>query len=112
MGSLVRLSDLTGQAVAVYSPGPGAVVKTVPRTESHSRIRRGAVIGNRYLLYGENDGLFVLDLSSGDKHLVVQRPSNGTFQSLACVRTGTVCYVVRSSDNADIWQRTAAEATR
>ena len=110
VGALVRLSDLTGQAIAVYSPGPGAVVKAVPRTESHSRTRRGAVIGNRYLLFSQNDGLFVLDLSSGDQRLVVQRPSNGSFQSLACVRTSTTCYVVRSTDNADIWQRSEAAA--
>ena len=112
VGALVRLSDLTGQAVAVYTPGPGAVVKTVPNTEAHSRVRRGAVIGNRYLLYGENDGLFVLDLANGDRRLVVQRPSNGSFQGLACARTSTTCYVVRSSDNADIWQRTEAAQAR
>ena len=69
-------------------------------------------MGNRYLLYGENDGLFVMDLTNGDKRLVVQRPSNGSFQSLACVRTSTTCYVVRSSDNADIWQRTEAAPAR
>ena len=108
VGSLIRLTDLTGTAVAVYSPGSGAVVKTVPNTESHTRIRRGAVIGNRHLFYSQNDGLFVLDLASGDQRLVVPRPSNGSFQSLACVRTSTTCYVVRSSDNADIWQRTEA----
>ncbi len=111
-GALMRLSDLTGEAIAVYSPGPGAIVKTVPHTESHFRIRRGAVIGNRYLLYGENEGLFVMDLNSGDKRLVVQRPSDGGFQSLACARTSTTCYVVRVSDNADIWQRTGAAPAR
>ena len=40
----------------IYSPGSAAVVKTVPNTESHTRIRRGAVIGNRYLFYSQNDG--------------------------------------------------------
>ena len=111
-GSVVRLKDLTGQALAVYSPGPGAVVRTVPRTASPSRIRRGGVLGDRFLLYADRDGLYVVDLDSGDKHLAVERPSNGSFQSIACARMGGTCYVVSSSDNADIWQRTAAEAAR
>jgi Tol biopolymer transport system component len=110
VGSVVRLRDLTGQALAIYSPGPGTVARTIPQTTSPSRTRRGGVIGNRFLLYPERDGLYVVDLVSGDKHLAVERPLNGTFQSLACARTGSVCYVVRSSDNADIWQRTEAAA--
>jgi hypothetical protein len=109
-GSVVRLKDLTGQALAIYSPGPDAVPRTVPQTTAPSRTRRGGVIGNRFLLYAERDGLYVVDLSSGDKHLAMERPLNGSFQSIACARTGGACYVVRSSDNADIWQRTEAAA--
>jgi Tol biopolymer transport system component len=112
VGSVVRLKDLTGQALAVYSPGAGEIVRTVPQTTSPSRIRRGGVIGNRFLLYPERDGLYVIDLASGDKHFAVERPLNGTFQSIACARTGGACYVVRSGDNADIWQRNEAAAAR
>ncbi len=106
-GAIIRIQDLTGQALAVYSPGPGAVVQTVPRTETVSRIRRGAFLGTHYLLYVDR-GLHVTDLSSGEDHLVLERPSNGNFQSVACARTGGTCYVVRTSDNADIWQRTVS----
>jgi len=107
-GSVIRIRDATGQALAVYSPGPGAVVRTVPGTEAVSRIRRGAFLGTHYLLYVDR-GLHVTDLESGEGRLVLDRPSNGGFQSVACARTGGTCYVVRTSDNADIWQRTLPE---
>jgi hypothetical protein len=54
-------------------------------------------------------GLHVTDLESGEGRLVLDRPSNGGFQSVACARTGGTCYLVRTSDNADIWQRTLPE---
>jgi hypothetical protein len=81
----------------------------IPGTESVSRTRRGAFLGDRYLLYVDR-GLHVTDLTTGEDHLALERPSNGNFQSVACARTGGICYVVRTTDNADIWQRTIPEA--
>ena len=102
-GSVIRLPDLVSQSLAVYSPGPGAVVRPVRGTESIGRVRRGAFLGTHYLLYVDRD-LHVADLDSGEDHVVLERPTTGGFQDVACVRAAGTCYVVRISDNADIWQ--------
>ena len=107
-GSVIRLPDLVSQSLAVYSPGPGAVVRPVRGTESIGRVRRGAFLGTHFLLTVDRD-LVVTDLESGETRVVLERPTNGAFQDVACVRGAGTCYVVRTSDNADIWQMTLAE---
>ncbi len=104
-GSVVRLPDLVSQSLAVYSPGPGAAVRPVRGTEGIARIRRGAFLGTRFLVYVDR-GLHVADLESGEHHVVLERPAVGNFQDVACARTGGLCFAVRTSDNADIWQMT------
>ena len=106
-GSVIRLPDLVSQSLAVYSPGPGAVVRPVRGTESIGRVRRGAFLGTHFLLYVDRD-LHVADLDSGEDHVVLERPTTGGFQDVTCVRAAGTCYVVRISDNADIWQMTLA----
>ncbi len=41
---------------------------------------------------------------------MLERPWNGNFQSVACARAESTCYVVRTTDNADIWERVTPEA--
>jgi Tol biopolymer transport system component len=109
-GSIIRLPDQITRSMGVYSPGPGAVVRAVPGTEDvKGRVRRGAVLGARYLLYLER-ALHIVDLESGQHRIVLDRPANGGFQSVACARGSGICYVVRTTDNADIWQMTLPEA--
>ncbi len=110
-GSVIRLPDLVSQSLAVYSPGPGAVVRPVRGTESIGRVRRGAFLGTHFLLTVDRD-LVVTDLESGETRVVLERPANGAFQDVACVRGAGTCYVVRTSDNADIWQMTLPDATK
>ena len=50
------------------------------------------------------------DLFTGKDSIVLEPPASGGFQSVACVGTTGTCYVVRTSDNADIWQMTLPEA--
>ena len=111
-GPVIRLPDQITRSMGVYSPGAGAAVRTVPSSEDlKGRIRRGAVLGARYLLYLER-ALHIIDLETGQHRVVLDRPTNGGFQSVGCARTGGTCYVVRTTDNADIWQMTLPEAAR
>ena len=110
-GAVIRLPEGVSESLAVYTPGPGATVRTVPGTEQIGRKRRGAFLGTHFLLFLDND-LYVADLDSGQTRLVLERPLNGRFTGVACARTGGACYVGRTSDNADIWQMTLPEAAR
>ncbi|HSB36850.1 MAG TPA: hypothetical protein VLH41_08220, partial [Thermoanaerobaculia bacterium] len=71
----------------------------------------GAFLGTHFLLYMDRD-LMVTDLESGETHVVLERPTTGGFQDMTCVRGAGTCYVVRTSDNADIWQMTLPDATK
>ena len=104
-GSVIRLRNSIAQSLATYSPGEGAAVRPVRGTETVTLPRRAGVLGDRFLLYVDRD-LNLTDLSSGETRVIIERPPNGDFQSVACVRAGGTCYVVRRSDNADIWQMT------
>jgi eukaryotic-like serine/threonine-protein kinase len=107
-GSVIRLPDTVSLSLAVYSPGPGAVVRPVRGTEGSARIRRGAYLGTHFLLYVDR-GLHIADLESGEHHVVLERPDVGGFQDVACARAGGLCFAVRNTDNADIWQMTLPE---
>ena len=72
-GSVIRLPDLVSQSLAVYSPGPGAVVRPVRGTESIGRVRRGAFLGTHFLLTVDRD-LRVADLDSGETRVALERP--------------------------------------
>ena len=85
-GSVIRMPDLVSTSIAVYTPGPGAVVRPVYTTPSGGRIRRGAFVGSHYLLYVDRD-LRVTDLVTGEDRLALERPATGGFQSVACART-------------------------
>jgi Tol biopolymer transport system component len=102
-GSLIRLRDATGQGLATYSPGAGAVVRPIPGTETLTRPRRAALFGGRYLLSADR-GIHVTDLFSGKDSIALEPLATGNFQGVACVRTTGTCYAVRTNDNADIWQ--------
>jgi len=102
---VIRLRNSIAQSLATYSPGEGAAVRPVRGTETVTLPRRAGVLGDRFLLYVDRD-LNLTDLSSGETRVIIERPPNGDFQSVACVRAGGTCYVVRRSDNADIWQMT------
>jgi eukaryotic-like serine/threonine-protein kinase len=110
-GSVIRLPDVLSQSLAVYSPGVDKAPRVVPGTESIGRIRRGAFVGTHFLLYIDRD-VRIADLETGQDRVILERPPNGAFQSVACARTVPACYVVRVSDNADIWQVTWAEAKK
>ena len=110
-GSVIRLPDALSQSLAVYSPGTDAAPRIVRGTESVGRIRRGSFLGTHFLLYNDRD-IRIADLESGEDRLILERPLNGSFQSVACARTVPVCYVVRVSDNADIWQVTWPETKK
>jgi hypothetical protein len=69
------------------------------------------VLGTRFLLYADR-GLYIANLETGEQHVVVERPVNGGFQSPKCARSVATCFVVRNTDNADIWQMTLPEPRR
>jgi dipeptidyl aminopeptidase/acylaminoacyl peptidase len=108
-GSVIRLPDFVSLSLALYTPGPGAVVRPIAGTERNGRARRGAFLGERYLIYVDRD-LRLANLLTGEDRIVLERPWNGNFQSVACARTVSTCYAVRTTDNADIWERVAPEA--
>ena len=110
-GSVIRLPDVMSRSLAVYSPGVDKAPRVVRGTESIGRIRRGAFLGTHFLLYNDRD-VRITDLETGQDRLILERPPNGAFQSVGCARTVPACYVVRVSDNADVWQVTWPEAKK
>ncbi len=107
--AIVRLQGRTTIGLAVYD----AVAKTLSQPFRGTRTAgraRGSALGER-LVYRDSDGVHVADPAAGTDQLVLPHTSAGDYGSLAC-RGTTTCYVVRSSDNADIWQRTVAEAVK
>ncbi len=111
VGATVRLPDYASQSLALYTPGPGAVVRKVPGAELVGRIRRGGVFGSRFLIYLNRD-IRIANLETGEDRLLLERPVNGSFQHVKCARQGATCYVTRSTDNSDIWQMTLPEAAK
>jgi serine/threonine protein kinase/WD40 repeat protein len=111
VGPVIRMPDFISQATATYSPGPGAAVRIVRGTERTGAVRRGTVLGSRFLLYLDG-GVRIADFVSGEDRVAIERPLDGSFGSVACARTGGTCYLLRSSDNADIWQRTLPEPNK
>jgi len=110
-GAIIRLPDHTSQALALYTPGAATAVRIVRGTEAIGRVRRGGVLGARFLLYVNRD-LRIANLETGEDRLVLERPVNGSFQSVKCARQADTCVVVRSTDNSDIWQMTLPEAAK
>ncbi len=114
VGIQARTSDGLTNSAAVYAPGSDAV-RLVPGREAGrylTRSRRGAALGRGFLLSVHVGGqLQVTNLKTGESHDLPQPPST-SYLDAGCVRGTGTCYVIRSSDNADIWQVTLPDTAK
>jgi serine/threonine protein kinase/sugar lactone lactonase YvrE len=111
VGVVNRAGDMLSKGAGLYTPG-SAAVRLVPAPEGApydrflTRARRGATFGNRFMLSTHFGGqLQFTNLSTGESRLMPHPPST-TYLAATCVRGTGTCYIIRSSDNADIWQVT------
>jgi tricorn protease-like protein len=106
--SIVRAQDRSTIGLLVYDPLAKTVSQPFRGIPTGGRATRGSALGER-LVYRDADGIHVADPAAGTDRLVLPHTSAGNYGSIAC-RGATTCYAVRSSDNADIWQRTTPGA--
>ncbi len=109
-GAILRAQDRTSIGLAVYDPVSKTVSQPFREISTGGRATRGSAVGERFV-YRDSDGVHVADPATGTDRLVLTHTSAGNYGSIAC-RGATTCYAVRSSDNADIWMRTAPEPAR
>ncbi|MFY9552580.1 MAG: hypothetical protein WAU32_15650, partial [Thermoanaerobaculia bacterium] len=108
--SIVRAQDRSTIGLLVYDSVAKTVSQPFRGIQTGGRATRGSALGER-LVYRDADGVHVADPAAGTDRLILSHTSAGNYGSIAC-RGATTCYAVRSSDNADIWQRTMPEAGR
>ena len=98
----------------LYTPGPGAVVRPVVHDDRQGgRIRRGAFVGSR-----ATSSTWTATCASptsahgrGPRRARTAGHRRIPERRLRAARSQT-CYVVRSTDNADIWQMTAGRSEK
>jgi len=105
IGVGVRDEDRATTTIAYYEPATRRVSMPLPNVSLGRRASRGTALGERVLLR-EDDGLHVID-ATGDRRIIENTPSASYWMPVC--RTATTCYVARSNENADIWERSIAE---
>ena len=110
LGAISRFPDRQTLGLVFYSPETNTLSEPIRNIPTQGTARRGGFLGSR-AVYLDADGIHVADPAAGSDHLVVPYTDVGRYSYVTC-RGTTTCYCVRASDNADIWQRTAAAAPR
>jgi hypothetical protein len=103
LGAVSRLPDRQTNGLLFYFPETNTLSEPFHGIKTAGNARRGSFLGNR-AIHLDNDGIHVADLAAGTERLVVPNTDVGRYNYVVC-RSATTCYVVRVSDNADIWQR-------
>jgi eukaryotic-like serine/threonine-protein kinase len=106
MGVGVRKDDNSTTEVLAFDPSTKRVAPAFPGVAIGRRARRGSPLGERMILR-EDDGVHVID-STGDR-LVIENTPATSYWMVVC-RTATTCYAARNNENADVWERSMAEA--
>ena len=103
LGAVSRLPDRQTNGLLFYSPETNTLSEPFRGIKTAGNARRGSFLGNR-AVHLDNDGIHVADLAAGTERLVLPNTDVGRYNYVVC-RGATTCYVVRASDNADIWLR-------
>jgi hypothetical protein len=106
MGVGIRSDDNSTTEVLSFDPATKRVAPPFPGVSIGRRARRGSPLGERMILR-EDDGVHVID-STGDR-LVIENTPASSYWMVVC-RTATTCYAARNNENADVWERSMAEA--
>jgi len=106
LGVGVRADDNSTTEIFVYDPSTKRVSPAFPGVAVGRRARRGSSLGERVILR-EDDGVHVID-SAGDR-LVIENSPATSYWMVVC-RSATTCYAARNNENADVWERSMAQA--
>jgi len=106
IGVGIRSEDRFTTTIAYYDPQTRRVSAPFPNLSLGRRASRGTSLGERLILR-EDDGIHVID-ATGD-HRVIENTPSASYWMPVC-RSATTCYVARNNENADIWERSMAEA--
>ena len=110
LGAISRLPDRQTIGLGFYSPETNTLSEPFRGITTAGNARRGSFLGNR-AIHLDIDGIHVADLAAGTERVVVPNTDVGRYNYVMC-RSATTCYVVRASDNADIWQRAEGAPAR
>ena len=110
LASISRLPDRETLGLIFYSPETNTLSEPVRGITTGGTARRGGFLGSR-AVFIDSDGVHVADPAAGTDRLVLPSTDVGSYGHIICHGT-TTCYAVRTSDNADIWERTEAVAAR